>query len=59
MEQRLKRNLVIAVITSSSLLLSSAHAASPTPKASPTAKATPAVSKEIAQQIAASKMAVR
>ena len=45
MEQRLKRNLVIAAITSSSLLLSSAHAASPTPKASPTAKATPAVSK--------------
>jgi len=40
-----KRNLVIAAITSSSLLLSSAHAASPTPKASPTAKATPAVSK--------------
>ena len=45
MEQRLKRNLLIAAITSSSLLLSSAHAASPTPKASPTAKATPAVSK--------------
>ena len=45
MEQRLKRNLVIAAITSISLLLSSAHAASPTPKASPTAKATPAVSK--------------
>ena len=45
MEQRVKRNLVIAAITSSSLLLSSAHAASPTPKASPTAKATPAVSK--------------
>jgi hypothetical protein len=45
MEQRLKRNLVIAAITSSFLLLSSAHAASPTPKASPTAKATPAVSK--------------
>ncbi len=41
----MKRNLVIAAITSSSLLLSSAHAASPTPKASPTAKATPAVSK--------------
>lgn len=40
----MKRNLLIAVITSSSLLLSSAHAASPTPKASPTAKATPAVS---------------
>ena len=45
MEQRVKRNLLIAAITSSSLLLSSAHAASPTPKASPTAKATPAVSK--------------
>ena len=48
MEQRLKRNLVIAVITSSSLLLSSAHAASPTPKVSPSAKATPAVSKSAA-----------
>ena len=45
MEQRVKRNLLIAAITSSSLLLSSAHAASPTPKASPSAKATPAVSK--------------
>ena len=41
----MKRNLLIAAITSSSLLLSSAHAASPTPKASPTAKVTPAVSK--------------
>lgn len=41
----MNQNLLIAVITSSSLLLSSAHAASPTPKASPTAKATPAVSK--------------
>ncbi|MBJ7506981.1 MAG: hypothetical protein JHC72_06245 [Candidatus Nanopelagicus sp.] len=40
----MKRNLLIAAITSSSLLLSSAHAASPTPKASPTAKATPVVS---------------
>ena len=40
----MKRYLLFAVITSSSLLLSSAHAASPTPKASPTAKATPAVS---------------
>lgn len=39
------RNLLIAAITSSSLLLSSAHAASPTLKASPSAKATPAVSK--------------
>ena len=39
------RNLLIAAITSSSLLVSSAHAASPTPKASPSAKATPAVSK--------------
>ncbi len=41
----MKRYLLFAVITSSSLLLSSAQAASPTPKASPTAKATPAVSK--------------
>ena len=41
----MKRNLLIAAITSISLLLSSAHAASPTPKASPSAKATPAVSK--------------
>ena len=41
----MKRNLLIAAITSTSLLLSSAHAASPTPKASPSAKATPAVSK--------------
>ena len=41
----MKRNLLIAVITSASLLLSSAHAASPTPKVSPSAKATPAVSK--------------
>jgi len=40
-----KRNLLIAAITSSSLLLSSAYAASPTPKASPSKKATPAVSK--------------
>ena len=48
MEQRLKRNLLIAAITSISLLLSSAHAASPTPKASPSAKATPAVSKSAA-----------
>ena len=48
MEQRLKRNLLIAAITSTSLLLSSAHAASPTPKASPSAKATPAVSKSAA-----------
>ena len=45
MEQRVKRYLLFAVITSSSLLLSSAQAASPTPKASPTAKATPTVSK--------------
>ena len=48
MEQRVKRNLLIAAITSISLLLSSAHAASPTPKASPSAKATPAVSKSSA-----------
>jgi len=40
-----KRNLLIAAITSSSLLLSSAYAATPTPKASPSKKATPAVSK--------------
>ena len=39
------RNLLIAAITSTSLLLSSAHAASPTPKATSSAKATPAVSK--------------
>jgi hypothetical protein len=45
MEQRVKRNLLIAAITSSSLLLSSAYAATPTPKASPSKKATPAVSK--------------
>ena len=44
----MKRNLLIAAITSISLLLSSAHAASPTPKASPSAKATPAVSKSSA-----------
>ena len=41
----MKRNLLIAAITTSSLLLSSAHAASPTPKASPSANATPVVSK--------------
>ena len=41
----MKKNLLIAAITSSSLLLSSAYAASPTPKASPSKKATPAVSK--------------
>ena len=41
----MKRNLLIAAITSSTLLLSSAYAATPTPKASPTAKVTPAVSK--------------
>ena len=44
----MKRNLLIAAITSASLLLSSAHAASPTPKASSSAKATPAVSKSAA-----------
>jgi hypothetical protein len=54
MEQRVKRNLIFAVITSTSLLLSSAHAASPTPKASPTAKATPAVSKSATAKPAAS-----
>ena len=41
----MKRNLLIAAITSSTLLLSSAYAATPTPKASPSKKATPAVSK--------------
>ena len=41
----MKRNLLIAAITSSSLLLSSAYAATPTPKASPSKKASPAVSK--------------
>jgi len=40
-----KRKLLIAAITSSSLLLSSAYAATPTPNASPSKKATPAVSK--------------
>jgi hypothetical protein len=45
MEQRVKRKLLIAAITSSSLLLSSAYAATPTPNASPSKKATPAVSK--------------
>ena len=41
----MKRKLLIAAITSSSLLLSSAYAATPTPKASPSKKVTPAVSK--------------
>ena len=41
----MKRKLLIAAITSSSLLLSSAYAATPTPNASPSNKATPAVSK--------------
>ena len=41
----MKRNLLIAAITSSTLLLSSAYAATPTPKASPSKKATPAASK--------------
>jgi len=40
-----KRKLLIAAITSSSLLLSSAYAATPTPNAIPSKKATPAVSK--------------
>jgi len=40
-----KRSLLIAAITSSTLLLSSAYAATPTPKASPSKKASPAVSK--------------
>ena len=41
----MNRNLLIAAITSISLLLSSAYAASPTPKASPSLKATPIASK--------------
>lgn len=41
----MNRNLLIAAITSTSLLLSSAYAASPTPKASPSLKATPIASK--------------
>ena len=41
----MKRKLLIAAITSSTLLLSSAYAATPTPKASPSKKASPAVSK--------------
>ena len=40
----MKKNLLIAVITSMSLLLSSAHAASPTPKSTPSTKSTPTVS---------------
>jgi len=40
-----KISLLIAAITSSTLLLSSAYAATPTPKASPSKKASPAVSK--------------
>jgi len=54
MEQRVKRNLLIAAITSSSLLLSSAYAATPTPKASPSKKASPAVSKSATAKPAAS-----
>lgn len=50
----MKRNLLIAAITSSSLLLSSAYAATPTPKASPSKKATPAVSKSATAKPAAS-----
>jgi hypothetical protein len=50
----MKKNLLIAAITSSSLLLSSAYAASPTPKASPSKKATPAVSKSATAKPAAS-----
>ncbi|MEO0056469.1 MAG: hypothetical protein RLZZ27_403 [Actinomycetota bacterium] len=45
MEQRVKKSLLIAAITASSLLLSSSYAASPTPKASSSTKASPAVSK--------------
>ena len=54
MEQRVKRNLLIAAFTSASLLFSTAHAASPTPKVSPTAKASPAVSKSAATNPSAS-----
>jgi len=54
MEQRVKRKLLIAAITSSSLLLSSAYAATPTPNASPSKKATPAVSKSATAKPAAS-----
>jgi len=54
MEQRVKRKLLIAAITSSSLLLSSAYAATPTPKASPSKKASPAVSKSATAKPAAS-----
>jgi len=49
-----KRNLLIAAITSSTLLLSSAYAATPTPKASPSKKASPAVSKSATAKPAAS-----
>ena len=41
----MKKSLLIAAITASSLLLSSSYAASPTPKASSSTKASPAVSK--------------
>ena len=41
----MKKRLLIAAITASSLLLSSSYAASPTPKASSSTKASPAVSK--------------
>jgi hypothetical protein len=54
MEQRVKKKLLIAAITSSSLLLSSAYAATPTPKASPSKKASPAVSKSATAKPAAS-----
>jgi hypothetical protein len=54
MEQRVKKNLLIAAITSSTLLLSSAYAATPTPKASPSKKASPAVSKSATAKPAAS-----
>ena len=50
----MKRNLLIAAITSSTLLLSSAYAATPTPKASPSKKATPAVSNSATAEPAAS-----
>ena len=50
----MKRSLLIAAITSSTLLLSSAYAATPTPKASPSKKASPAVSKSATAKPAAS-----
>ena len=50
----MKRKLLLAVVTSTSLLLSSAHAASPTPKATPSKKATPVASKSVSENPSAS-----